>query len=359
MAPLPLALEAHAERLRTEFVRTLLALSPRNVLDVGCGEGAVLARLAARGIEAVGVEENEGACARARTRGLDVRSHSGAVLGLEDDSIDWVSLRHVLHHMKDPAAAAREAWRVARFGVLMAEPHLDSTLSGHVRMQELEDVLRALDRTSGRFHGPNLTADELLALLDGTPLSVEQWTHVPLAPLDVPEFDFLVERSTAKVAPTSAQQEVLHRLRSECAERRVNLPGSRIQCMRKRLQSPETPSLSTVAVQPLDVARARDKAWSPETVAQLNGQELKVARFDGAFDPHAHPGEDEAFFVLEGQVRIEFPEDQKTIELGPGELAVVPRGVVHRPVAEEPAHVLMFEPKGTRNTGDRVTAKTL
>lgn len=104
------------------------------------------------------------------------------------------------------------------------------------------------------------------------------------------------------------------------------------------------------------VAADIDEPWSPRLLAELNGQHVKLARLDGPFDWHAHPDADELFLVVEGAIRIEF--DEETVELAENELHVVPAGVEHRPVADEPAVVLLFEPEGTRNTGDRVTEKT-
>ena len=90
--------------------------------------------------------------------------------------------------------------------------------------------------------------------------------------------------------------------------------------------------------------------WSPRIIAELNGQQVKIARLAGEFVWHAHQDEDEMFLVLEGRLRLEFRD--RTIELGPGQLAVVPRGVEHRPVAEAEVKVMLFEPASTVNTGD-------
>ena len=91
--------------------------------------------------------------------------------------------------------------------------------------------------------------------------------------------------------------------------------------------------------------------WKPRILAALNGQEVKLARLEGEFVWHAHPAEDELFLVLEGRLRMELRDG--VLELEPGELCVVPRGVEHRPVADAGTAVLLFEPAGTRNTGDR------
>ena len=90
--------------------------------------------------------------------------------------------------------------------------------------------------------------------------------------------------------------------------------------------------------------------WSPGIVGQLNGQHVKLARVEGEFVWHSHADEDELFLVLEGQLRMELRDG--AVELGPGEMLIVPRGVEHRPVAAEEVHLLLFEPAGTLNTGD-------
>lgn len=90
--------------------------------------------------------------------------------------------------------------------------------------------------------------------------------------------------------------------------------------------------------------------WNPKIIASLNGQEVKLAKIKGEFIWHSHEAEDELFMVIKGQLKMEFRD--KTVELGVGEIIVVPRGVEHRPVAEEEVHVLLFEPASTLNTGD-------
>ena len=92
--------------------------------------------------------------------------------------------------------------------------------------------------------------------------------------------------------------------------------------------------------------------WRPKVVGELNGQEVKVVKFRGEFVWHTHDDADELFLVWRGRMRVEFRE--RTVELGPGELLIVPRGVEHRTAADEEAEVVLFEPAGTRNTGDVV-----
>ncbi len=97
--------------------------------------------------------------------------------------------------------------------------------------------------------------------------------------------------------------------------------------------------------------------WNPRIVAELNGQQVKVVKFDGPFVWHRHENEDELFLVVRGSFRMEFRE--RSVELGEGELIVVPRGVEHRPVAEHEVEVLLFEPSSTLNTGNVRNERTV
>jgi mannose-6-phosphate isomerase-like protein (cupin superfamily) len=90
--------------------------------------------------------------------------------------------------------------------------------------------------------------------------------------------------------------------------------------------------------------------WRPKIVAELNGQVVRLVKVQGEFVWHRHAAEDELFYVVRGQLRIDFRDGPVT--LGPGEMLVVPHGVEHRPVAEEECELLLFEPAEVRNTGD-------
>lgn len=100
--------------------------------------------------------------------------------------------------------------------------------------------------------------------------------------------------------------------------------------------------------------------WNPRIIGELNGQYLKLVKFKGPFTWHHHETEDEMFLVVKGRFRMEFregndanaPAQQRDVWLEEGEFIVVPRGVEHRPVADEEAEVLLFEPASTLNTGN-------
>lgn len=102
---------------------------------------------------------------------------------------------------------------------------------------------------------------------------------------------------------------------------------------------------------------AISRAWQPKIVAELNGQQVKLAKLRGEFVWHHHEAEDELFLVLAGRLRLELRDG--VVELGPGELAVVPRGVEHRPVADGEVHLLLFEPASTLNTGNLRNERTV
>jgi len=97
--------------------------------------------------------------------------------------------------------------------------------------------------------------------------------------------------------------------------------------------------------------------WSPKIVADLNGQQVKLAKLKGEFVMHKHDNEDELFYVIAGTLFIEL-EDQ-TLELNPGEFVVIPKGVEHKPYAPEEVSVMLFEPATTLNTGNIQNERTV
>ena len=96
--------------------------------------------------------------------------------------------------------------------------------------------------------------------------------------------------------------------------------------------------------------------WSPKIIGELNGQQVKLAKFKGEFLFHKHDNEDELFMVIKGKFRMEYRD--KTVEVNEGEILIVPKGVEHKPVADEEVWVMLFEPASTLNTGNIVNEKT-
>ena len=100
-----------------------------------------------------------------------------------------------------------------------------------------------------------------------------------------------------------------------------------------------------------------DDRWHPRVAAELNGQQVKLVKFQGPFVWHHHEHEDELFLVVRGRFRMELRDG--SVDVGPGEMIVVPRGLEHRPVADEEVEVLLFEPATTLNTGNVRDERTL
>ena len=96
--------------------------------------------------------------------------------------------------------------------------------------------------------------------------------------------------------------------------------------------------------------------WNPRIVGELNNHHVKLAKLKGEFVWHMHKDEDEMFYVVEGDLSIEFRTHR--VELGPGDFIIVPKGIEHKPVANNEVSIMLIEPKSTRNTGDVMDVKT-
>ena len=99
-----------------------------------------------------------------------------------------------------------------------------------------------------------------------------------------------------------------------------------------------------------------EELWSPKIIAELNGQQVKIAKVQGEFVWHRHEAEDELFLVLDGRLTIRLRDGEVVLE--PGEMYIVPRGVEHQPYAEHQTAILMFEPASTLNTGNIRSERT-
>jgi mannose-6-phosphate isomerase-like protein (cupin superfamily) len=112
--------------------------------------------------------------------------------------------------------------------------------------------------------------------------------------------------------------------------------------------------------EPIDIDQAFEaitEHWSPVVIAELNGQQVKAVKFRGEFHFHKHAHEDEMFLVHRGRFRMELRDGN--VELQAGDFIIIPRGVEHRPAADEEVEVMLFEPAGTLNTGNEVGDKTV
>jgi mannose-6-phosphate isomerase-like protein (cupin superfamily) len=105
-----------------------------------------------------------------------------------------------------------------------------------------------------------------------------------------------------------------------------------------------------------------DATWTPHIIAELNGQQVKLAKLEGEFTWHDHADEDELFLVLTGRLRMQMrTEGDDIVEqvVEPGEIIVIPRRLEHNPIAEPGTSVLLFEPSATKHTGDKILERTV
>jgi mannose-6-phosphate isomerase-like protein (cupin superfamily) len=96
--------------------------------------------------------------------------------------------------------------------------------------------------------------------------------------------------------------------------------------------------------------------WNPRIIGELNGQQVKATKLKGEFFFHHHENEDEMFLIIKGTLKMEFRD--KTVSIKAGEFIIVPRGVEHKPIAEEEVELLLFEPASTLNTGNITNERT-
>ena len=89
--------------------------------------------------------------------------------------------------------------------------------------------------------------------------------------------------------------------------------------------------------------------WAPKVIAEMNDYQFKIVKLKGDFIWHDHPETDETFVVIDGNLRIDFPDGM--VKIGPGEMFIVPKGARHKPCAEDEVKLMLIEPRGTKNTG--------
>lgn len=160
------------DRLMSGYLSFVLALEPKSLLDVGCGDADLLAACREHAVPAVGLELDVTKVRAARARNLDVRPVSAERLGCPDHCFDVVASRHVLHHLHYPARAVAEAVRAASRLVVLSEADFPSHLPGQGLAREIDEWSKAVHRSRGLTHFPPLGLRGLTALLDAHGLTV-------------------------------------------------------------------------------------------------------------------------------------------------------------------------------------------
>lgn len=224
--------ELHRAGLREAFCAWLMEQGPEEVLDIGAGNGALLRALAAQGVPGRGLEPDPTRAAAAREEGLDVQPSSGEHLASDDRSVDWITLRHVLHHIIVPERVMLEALRVARRGIMLAEPLSWTELPAHNLTARLEAFTRGLERQRGVHHADDLTAGELTSWFPQG-WQVEVRVHAPLHTLHEADVRAMIARAAGADPLSPADAEYAE---SFVASARLGLlaaPGTVMVCARR------------------------------------------------------------------------------------------------------------------------------
>jgi GrpB-like predicted nucleotidyltransferase (UPF0157 family)/mannose-6-phosphate isomerase-like protein (cupin superfamily) len=282
-------------------------------------------------------------------------------------------------HDHDPRSA-----EVARKVAALIEPHLDGASVEHVgstsvpgcagkgivdlmlvyqdgQLAAARDLLDALgfQRQTGRDPFPEDRPMRTGALLhDGTAFNLHVHVIASSSP-EVQQFRGFRDRLRADPALMAAYVAAKRAILADGCTDPIDYCYRKGEFVTEALQQMDQHQ----GVERMEKVNLREKLtrfteqWKPKIVGDLNGQQVKLVKFQGPFLWHHHDHEDELFLVVQGRFRMEFRD--RHVWLEEGEFLIVPRGVEHRPVAEEEAHVLLFEPASTLNTGDVRNERTV
>lgn len=194
-------LDRHRHSLQRSFTEWLREQRPVDVLDLGAGDGQLLEHLAYDGLRARGIEQSEEAVERARRLGRNVTEGSIDAADFVVPSSEWITIRHVLHHLAHPQRLMMRATAAAARGLFVAEPFCGTGLAQHAFTMRLEALCRSLDRRGGMIHARDLTAAELCDLIP-MDWSIELRYHAPLTQLPLPDVTAVLEKSAARAGLT-------------------------------------------------------------------------------------------------------------------------------------------------------------
>ncbi len=171
-----------------------MAKNPTQVLDLGAGAGALVAELTDAGVNATGIEHSSQALERAREDGISVEE--GHIDGPTTvfPSAEWIAIRHVLHHVENPARVLLRASAAAEVGIIAAEPFADECFPRFEWTKRLEALTRRLDRRSGMHHEPDLTVSEIVSMVPSD-WSIEIRAFAPMTSLPAEEAEVLIDRA--------------------------------------------------------------------------------------------------------------------------------------------------------------------
>lgn len=215
------------QRLFDRFRRRLLELEPKSVLDVGCGRGVLVHELTQLGIPATGVDTG------ATDDDPQVIRGDAAALPFEDNSFEWVTLRHVPHHLSDVPAAFAQCMRVARVGLLIAEPWFDLADPIQRVSERWDRWWKRQHERAGDVHRPCISLNELIAALPGEfDVEAEHYRHITRIPTAT--IDAMSQPLLAALPADDADREEYSRISAEVTEGGFTYNGTLIVTVRLR-----------------------------------------------------------------------------------------------------------------------------
>jgi SAM-dependent methyltransferase len=215
------------QRLFDRFARRVIELRPASVLDVGCGRGALVSMLTNSGTPATGVDP-----AAAGDNPQIIRANAEK-LPFADCAFEWVTLRHVPHHLRDLPAALAECVRVARTGLLIAEPWFDLSFESQ-RVAERWDLWwKRRHEADGEVHRPCVSLAELTRALPQGEFDIEAEHYRHAAPIALEEIDELARPLLEALPPADPEREAYAAIRADIASRGLSYNGTLIVTVRK------------------------------------------------------------------------------------------------------------------------------
>jgi SAM-dependent methyltransferase len=203
---------------RPEFEAMIFAARPHSVLDIGCGDGAFLRRVVARGIAATGVDIREDRLSACREAALDVRYAEADHLPFEDASFGCVSMALVAHHLPSLSSALSEALRVARRGVFVLDPWYDETIPSQSSKADLERWTKRVDQAKGGVNNGPLVAGDFVSSLEGKNAGAIEVRHrllLQIQPLETATADY--SRQLQDLSDAAAFRDELNALLAQAA----------------------------------------------------------------------------------------------------------------------------------------------
>lgn len=224
------------EWLLGEYARGLLCLEPASVLDIGCGSGGLLRAVRNAGVACSGLDQAGPRLDALREEGFEVREGTAYELPFADRSFDWISMRHVPHHLERPGPALAEALRVARRGLWIAEPWFDGSVPSQRSARALDVWEKRQHRRGGMFHAEVLELQQLLQLLPRNQaglLRVEAHTMLRPRARSVTAFEREAQSLLADLPPGDSEFGAWSELLEELRRTGLSWNGSLCLCVRR------------------------------------------------------------------------------------------------------------------------------